>query len=379
MKQAPLAAVSSQGTVKLFLAGDVMTGRGIDQILPHAVDPELHESYVRDARDYVALAERQNGPIPDEADYRYVWGDALAELERQAPDARIINLETAVSDAPDWWRAKAIHYRMHPENVRLLLEAGIDVCILGNNHVLDWGLAGLRETVEVLAGQGIRVVGAGLDAAAAAEPAVVPAEGGRLLVHAWGTPGAGVPAEWAAGPDRPGVNVLTLGPGAADRVAEHVLRDRRDGDRIVVSVHWGPNWGYEVPDEQRRFAHRVIDAGAADLVFGHSSHHPKGMEVYRNRLILYGAGDFLNDYEGIGGRSEYRGELTLMYFPELAPSGRLIALVMTPMRIRRFRLERAARDEAGWLAERLDSASGAWGAGVRIRDDGRLVLAADGG
>jgi poly-gamma-glutamate synthesis protein (capsule biosynthesis protein) len=84
-------------TVTLFLAGDVMTGRGVDQVLPNPADPQLYETYAKSAIDYVKLAERANGPIKVPVAFDYVWGDALAELERRRPDARIINLETAVT------------------------------------------------------------------------------------------------------------------------------------------------------------------------------------------------------------------------------------------------------------------------------------------
>ncbi|MDZ7801071.1 MAG: CapA family protein [Trueperaceae bacterium] len=88
--------------------------------------------------------------------YQQVWGDVLHELQRVRPDARIVNLETAVTTSDDWDRQKGIHYRMHPGNVALLRAAGIDVAVLGNNHVLDWGAGGLRETLTVLRDAGVR-------------------------------------------------------------------------------------------------------------------------------------------------------------------------------------------------------------------------------
>lgn len=84
-------------SVRLFLCGDVMTGRGIDQMLPHPCDPTLHESYAASAKDYVGLAEQANGPIPRHAEPSYVWGAARDELSRMQPDAHIINLETAIT------------------------------------------------------------------------------------------------------------------------------------------------------------------------------------------------------------------------------------------------------------------------------------------
>lgn len=199
--------------MRLFLAGDVMTGRGIDQVLRHPVDPRLHESYVKTARRYVALAETEHGEIPAPVGWSYVWGDALEELERMAPAARVINLETSVTTSDDWLRTKGIHYRMHPENVAVLEAMGVDVCVLGNNHVLDWGRAGLLETLETLADHGMAVAGAGRNLDRAEEPAVVETAEGRLLVFSWGTPSAGIPGSWAAGPREPGVNVLPTGRG----------------------------------------------------------------------------------------------------------------------------------------------------------------------
>lgn len=114
-----------------------MTGRGIDQILPHPVDPRLYEPWVTDAREYVGLAERANGPVPRPVDFAYVWGDALAELDAAAPDLRIVNLETAVTRNDEPWLGKGINYRMHPENVACLAAARLDCCTLANNHVLD--------------------------------------------------------------------------------------------------------------------------------------------------------------------------------------------------------------------------------------------------
>lgn len=84
--------------ITMFLCGDVMTERGIDQILPGAGTPELHEDYVSDALTYVELAEKANGPIPRPVDFGYIWGDALAELKRRALDVRIVNLETSVTE-----------------------------------------------------------------------------------------------------------------------------------------------------------------------------------------------------------------------------------------------------------------------------------------
>ena len=248
----------------VFLCGDVMTGRGVDQILAHPGAPGIQEPWVRDAREYVALAERTSGAIPRPVDAGYVWGDALAELERAAPDARIANLETSVTTSPTPWRGKQVHYRMHPANVGCLAAARLDVCALANNHVLDYGHRGLEETLASLAAAGVKTTGAGRDIAAAERPAVVDVPGGRrVVVHAAGTRSSGIPATWAATPTRPGVVLLAdLSPATADALLERVSTAKRPGDVTVVSIHWGGNWGYDVPDSHVRFAHRLVEAAS---------------------------------------------------------------------------------------------------------------------
>lgn len=343
--------------VTLFLSGDVMTGRGIDQVLPHPSEPRIYESYVRSAVGYVKLAEEHSGPIPRPVEYSYIWGAALEELERARPDVRIINLETAVTTAGDYWKGKGINYRMHPGNVPCLASAGIDCCALANNHVLDWGYPGLAETVRSLETAGIRTAGAGQNIEKARAAAVMEVEEkGRVLVYSLGSVTSGIPRSWAASKDRPGVNLLKdLSDEEARRMAKSIRETRRPGDIVVASIHWGSNWGYRIPEAQQKFARRLIDEAGVDVVHGHSSHHPRAIEVYRNRPILYGCGDLLNDYEGIRGREEYRNDLALLYFLTVdASTGELERLQMTPVRIERFRLHRASEAEARWMRDVLD-------------------------
>ncbi len=347
----------SRESVILFLTGDVMTGRGIDQVLPRPGDPRLYEPHVRNATRYVELAEEANGPIPRSVPYSYVWGDALAELERVKPGARIVNLETTVTASDRPWPGKGIHYRMHPDNVGCLVAAEIDCCVLANNHAIDWGLDGLEETLTTLTAAGIDTAGAGRDAEQASAPALLEVgTGSRVLVFGMGSRSSGIPEDWAARPGRPGLDLLVdYSPRTLERVADRVGRVKSDGDIVVVSIHWGGNWGYSIPAGQREFARRLIDEAGVDVVHGHSSHHFKGIEIYRDHPILYGCGDFLTDYEGISGYERYRDDLVLMYFPSLAPSsGQLLSFELVPMRIRRFRLEHPSEAEVDWIRTTLN-------------------------
>ena len=348
-----------------------MTGRGIDQIMAHPCDPRLHEPYVQSALDYVRLAEQANGPIPGPVAPSYIWGDALEAGRRAAPDVRVGNFETSVTRS-DAWLPKGINYRMSPQNAECLRAAGFDCCTLANNHVLDWGPDGLVDTLETLKRLGIRTAGAGRDQTEAAAPAILDVQGkGRVLVFAYACADSGVPHGWAAAAGRPGVNLIGLSSADADAAAAWIGRHRRPGDVVVVSIHWGANWGYAVSDARRRFAQALIDRAGASIVHGHSSHHPLGTEVHRSRLILYGCGDFINDYEGIGGNTQFRPDLSLMYFPAVDPeTGELVGLEMTPLRIRRLRLNAASRADAAWLATTLDRESARFGARVEQAGDG---------
>lgn len=336
----------------LFLCGDVMAGRGIDQILQHSVDPALHEQYVRSAVEYVELAEKANGPVPRQTDFNYIWGDAMNEWHRMKPDCRIINLETAVTLCEDWV-SKGINYRMHPANLACLTAAQVDCCVLANNHVLDWGVNGLLETLKVLR-TAMTVAGAGVRASSASASAILSVPGRRVLVFAAGTESSGIPPEWAATEDKPGVWFLAdLSIDTVEHITNQIKAVREPEDIVIFSVHWGSNWGYKIPGAQRRFAHELINRGQVDVIHGHSSHHPKGIEVYQGKPILYGCGDFINDYEGIQGREEYRSDLSLMYFPVFDGKRQLARFTMVPMQIRQLSLHYASIEDAEWLSRRL--------------------------
>jgi poly-gamma-glutamate synthesis protein (capsule biosynthesis protein) len=200
---------------------------------------------MKDARGYVEIAEKVNGPIPRPVAPGYIWGHALDELERVAPDLRIINLETSVTKSDDYWKGKEIHYRMHPENVDCITAAKIDICSLANNHILDWGYAGLKETLETLTRARIRSVGAGMDLMEAESPATVEIPGkGRVVVFAFGSPTSGVPLSWAASKKRTGINLLRdFSDDTIERIRERVQAVKQECDIVIVSRSLGRKLG----------------------------------------------------------------------------------------------------------------------------------------
>ncbi|MCL5429306.1 MAG: CapA family protein [Chloroflexi bacterium] len=352
-----------------------MTGRGIDQILRHPSDPRLHEHSVKDAREYVMLAERANGPIPRGGAPEYIWGDALEIWRERKADLKVVNLETAITSS-DEFAPKGINYRMHPDNAAMLTAAGIDICCLANNHVLDWGEHGLRDTIATLERAGVRHAGAGETLAAAQTPAIFETGSDRVLIFSICTESSGVPRSWRTTDKSPGVWLLdSLASDAVSQVREAIEQHRKPGDVVVASIHWGGNWGYAVPQAQVRFAHALIDEVGVDIIHGHSSHHPRPVELYNGRLVFYGCGDFINDYEGIGGYEEFRDDLVFMVFADFdsAPF-KLRKLELVPLQIQRFRLQRAAAEDARWMLGCLKAASEPFGTQFELAEEGVIKV-----
>ena len=377
MEKAQARLSTKDHLITLFLGGDVMIGRGIDQILPHPSEPFIPEPYLRDAREYVRLAERANGSIPNPVNFSYIWGDALKEWERLRPDVKIINLETSITLSNDYWRGKEINYRMNPENIGCLTAAKIDCCSLANNHVLDWGDSGLGETIATLKAAQIKIAGAGQNRLAAEAPAIIEVKGkSRAIAFSGGVITSGIPVSWAAGTDKPGVNLLPdLSEQTVHYIQKQVKQVKQPDDVVIVSIHWGGNWGYEIPDRQIEFAHQLIDRAGVDLIHGHSSHHVKGIEIYRDRPIIYGCGDLLDDYEGISGYEAFRDNLGLMYFAALdSATGKLVNLQMIPTQIKRFRVQLASTAALLWLREILNREGARFGTSVRWDGNKTLTL-----
>jgi poly-gamma-glutamate capsule biosynthesis protein CapA/YwtB (metallophosphatase superfamily) len=172
---------------------------------------------------------------------------------------------------------------------------------------------------------------------------------------------------------RPGVNrIADVSEGTLDSIASQVRATRTPDDLLIASIHWGGNWGYDIPSDQRSLAHGLIDSAGFHLVHGHSSHHAKAMELHRGHLILYGCGDFITDYEGSSGYEEFRGDLSVAYLPSLSPSGRLVDMEMFVYRLRKFRLEPAPSKDVLWLEQHLNENSAAFG--TRLKWSGENIL-----
>ncbi len=223
----------------------------------------------------------------------YPWGDTLPVFERA--DVRLCNLECVLSDRGEPWAGayKAFHFRSDAKNIATLRAAHIDAVSLANNHTLDFGAEALADTLALLDAAGIQHAGAGRtpDEAACGATITTPAGKIGLLAFTDNEP------EWEAAPERPGTRYapVDLHDRRILRLMEQVAQTKKAVDILIVSAHWGANWGYVPPAGHALLGHALIDAGA-DVVFGHSSHVYRGIEVYHGRPIIYSAGDFVDDY-----------------------------------------------------------------------------------
>jgi poly-gamma-glutamate capsule biosynthesis protein CapA/YwtB (metallophosphatase superfamily) len=361
--------------LRLALCGDVMIGRGIDQILPHPGNPAIYVSTrgITDAKAYVQAAVQRHGSIPANRGFAYVWGDVLSIFASFAPDLRMINLETAITTQGEPWPNKLIHFRMNPRNVAALLHADIDFCSLANNHVMDWGYIGLTETMTTLAMANIARAGVGRNLAAASLPAIltVPKKG-RVIVLSFTMVSGHTFPEWAAESEKPGVHLIKASSRGVDDVKRAVAGVKGPADVLVASVHAGHNFSHEIESPERDLFRRLIDEAGFDLIHCHSSHHVKAIEVHNGRPILYGTGDLINDYEGLPPKPERAGlcpHLGVIAFADFSlENGACTGLFLCPTRIRRMRVERADSNDTASLGAMLTRESVPFGTRIENRD-----------
>lgn len=322
--------------ISLALAGDVMLGRVVNEVLC------------------------RRGP-------EFVWGDTLSRLS--TADLTVVNLECAVAregKGSAWSRwPKTFHFRAGPVAVDALKLAGIDCALLANNHVLDYEVEGLLETLNLLEAAGIEHAGAGRDLKEAMRPVVLEAAGLRVGVVAFTDNEPG----WAATADAPGTNWtrISLEDRSLLPVRESLAAARSNDARLVIfSAHWGPNMVERPTPIFRDFAHAVIEAGA-DLFFGHSAHVFQGIEIYRGRPIIYDAGDFVDDYAVDQRLRNDRGLLFIAHVDgqageQPAPVHRLELL---PVEISGCQVNLAAGQEWAAIAARIGQLCAEMGTTVR--------------
>jgi poly-gamma-glutamate capsule biosynthesis protein CapA/YwtB (metallophosphatase superfamily) len=324
--------------MRLALAGDTMLGRKVAEAMTKAPPEEIVD-------------------------------DEVVEAVRTA-DLVVANLECCISDRGEPWPdpRKPFFFRAPPVAVRLLRHLGVDVVTLANNHALDFGEAALLDTFDHLDNAGIAHVGAGRSLEMACEPNVVDISGLRVGV-------VGItdhPADFAAGPDRPGIAFADLRREVPPWVTESVDAAAAVADVVIVTPHWGPNM------TARPVPHVVSTAEAlartpATLVAGHSAHVFHGVAtIPRNGEpdlpVLYDLGDFIDDYAV---EPDLRNDLGLLWFVDFEDT-RPVRVEALPLTLEYCHTRRAHGAEREWIRKRLTSACTRMG--TQVIDDGTHLV-----
>ncbi|MEW6068822.1 MAG: CapA family protein [Nitrospirota bacterium] len=203
------------------------------------------------------------------------------------------NLESVISanyNTP-FFPEKPYNFLASPDIVKTLRDAGFTVFNIANNHAMDYGPAALLEMRQLLKDSGIDVFGAGKDLEEARCPAVITVNGLRLAILGYGVAHSN---QVYAGHSKAGILPVRL-----DYIRKDIQTLRSKVDFLIVSLHWGKEYERFPTEDQRRIAHLVIDWGA-DMILGHHPHVLQGIELYKDKMIVYSLGNFLFDQKGNG-------------------------------------------------------------------------------
>lgn len=328
--------------MKLLFVGDVMLGRLVNQVL------------------------RRRPPS-------YPWGDTLPIL-REA-DLRICNLECVIAEDGQPWRpaTKAFHFRTDARNVEVLKAARIDAVSLANNHILDFGCDAMSEALTILDGAVICHAGAGADIREASAPAILTVGQKKIALIAC----TDNEPDWEATPGKPGTFYVPtdLNDRRATRLLQLVRQTRETVDLLIAALHWGPNWGYRPPPEHVAFGRALVDAGA-DIVFGHSPHVFRAVELYSGGVIMYSVGNFIDDYAV---DEIERNDRSFIFIVETAED-KVTSLRLYPTVIRDFQARKARGREAEDIATKMKRLCTEYGTRAEwLADKGYLEMSGRGG
>ena len=291
--------------MQVLFAGDVMLGRLVNQVLANA-------------------------------QFTYVWGDTIDIIKKA--DFSLINLECPISSKGKKWNKtfKVFHFRANLDAIQALNCASIDYVSLANNHILDYDVEALLDTLDILDKNNISYSGAGRNLKEAMKPAIIerqlkPTNNNSCYnvynkevnnIDNKNTIRIGLISltdnepEWEAKDDLAGINYIptTLASDRYyNRLQNEIENAKKQSDLVIVSSHVGPHFRETPSTKYVNFAHKIIDFGA-DIYWGHSNHMPQGIELYKHnnntKIILYDCGDFIDDYAI---DSNYRNDLSFIF------------------------------------------------------------------
>lgn len=294
--------------------------------------------------------------------YSYIWGNIRPLLHET--DLNLVNLETTITSSTHKV-PKTFNFKADPDTIRALQAGNIHAVNIANNHILDFGIQGLNETIELLDKAGINHVGAGINIRKAKQPSIVQVKGIRIGIIGY----SDHPSDWQASNSNPGINYVKIGD--IETVKKDIALMLPYVDLCIVSIHWGPNWQQRPSQEFRDFAHAMIDAGVA-ILHGHSAHIFQGIEHYKNGIILYNTGDFVDDYAI---DATLRNDWALFYELEVIKDVKkttITQLKVVPLIIENMQVNKAEGDVYSKILSKIRLLSSEFN--TEIDDQGVLLL-----
>jgi poly-gamma-glutamate capsule biosynthesis protein CapA/YwtB (metallophosphatase superfamily) len=311
-------------------AGDVMIGRGVNNII-------------------------------SEKGYLYPWGDVLPLLK--SADINVINLETTLTKS-NRKVDKVFNFKATPGKIKTLQEANIAIANLANNHILDFSEEGLIETLHTLDKTSIKHVGAGMNEKEAAKPEIIVVKNISLGLIGF----TDNESTWKATPTNSGTNYINI-EREKDReyALSLIMKLRKEVDIVIVSIHWGYNMQEEPSVTFMNFAHAMVEHGAS-IIHGHSAHIFQGIEMYKNKLIMYDTGDFVDDYVV---DDRLKNDHSFFFLISLSKQG-IENIKLIPVLIDYCQVNIAKNGDYKWSIERMQKLSKTFG--TKINDDGEVVF-----
>lgn len=288
----------------------------------------------------------------------YPWGNVLPLLHKN--DYNIINLETAITSHHEAV-PKVFNFKTDPKNVASLKQANISIVSIANNHILDFGEIGLFETLATLQKNDIAFVGAGKNIGEAQKPHIFTHKGITIGVIAF----TDNEPSWLATDEKPGINYINVGD--IETIKKIIEPVKNSVDFLIASCHWGPNMREKPTQEFINFAHQMIDAGI-DIIHGHSAHIFQGIEFYKQKLIMYDTGDFVDDYAV---DPELRNDISFLFQVKLSKNN-IQELTLIPVYINTMQVNLAKDKNYSWAINRMQKLSEPFG--TKILSDGTVKI-----
>lgn len=411
------ALTVSNDCIRILFTGDVMLARGIDYF-----QSKLRNRIPVDASwiKYHKLAKKVNGKFDSDitkynSEYdenSYIWGNSIDLIHKYQPNVKIINFEAAITNYTKSDESKKIVYKCNPKNCLSSIDylrwsAGLSpqnndpdnlLITLANNHILDWNKQGLLDTIEHLQSNQFHFTGIGYNADNAWKPAIHVEnilfgtnsdddhgyDNIRVYTIMIGVAmkSSLVPKRWISDPSvkgmiafiddqssddwiNPGIDLINeVFVNTIESIDDDCNKNGSGNINIdcvfirILSVHWGGNWDFSIDKKQIEFAHKLIDLNMIDVIHGHSSHHVKAIELYKSKLIIYGCGDFIDDYEGIKSHAQFHKYLSFVYFVDLDISNKTYIkvddIILEPTRIKHFQVTQSlTKQHMEWLVNQI--------------------------